>query len=191
MSARERLIASTISLVRTVGVTGASVSAVLDHSGLARRTLYLNFPGGKPELVAAATELAGAAITASIEQFLDEPSPARVVESFLRMWETALAHSAYTAGCPLVAATLSRAEAPAAADTAAAAFARWESLLTSRLELSGLASDEAADLATTVVAGIEGAVIMSMAQRSAKPLQRTGRGLVALVETRTVREPNP
>ena len=184
MSARERLIASTVALIRSGGVSGASVSEVLEHSGLARRTLYLNFPGGKSELVTIATELAGAAITASIEESLDQPDPGRVVEAFVAMWANALGDSDYTAGCPVVAATLSRAEVPAAADAAAAAFMRWEDLLASHLRNAGLAADTAADLATTVVASVEGAVIMSLAQRSPVPLQRTGRQIVALIDAR-------
>src|SRR5690349_7563055 len=104
MSARERLITSAIALIRSAGVAGASVSALLDHSGLARRTLYLNFPGGKPELVQAATDAAGAELTAAIREFMADADPAQALAAFLQMWEAMLAESDYTAGCPIVAA---------------------------------------------------------------------------------------
>jgi hypothetical protein len=51
MSTRHRLIDNTIALIRR-GVGSASVSEILELSGVARRTLCLNFPDGKPALVA-------------------------------------------------------------------------------------------------------------------------------------------
>jgi TetR/AcrR family transcriptional repressor of lmrAB and yxaGH operons len=184
MSARQRLITSAIALIRSVGVAGASVSALLNHSGLARRTLYLNFPGGKPELVAAATDAAGAEMTASIENCMVDADPARALAAFVQMWERMLADSDYTAGCPIVAATLGRSEAPAAADAAAAAFSKWEDLLTRLIREAGVERSAAADLATTAVATIEGAVIMSVAQRSPTPLRRANRVLSTLIDAR-------
>lgn len=179
MSARERLIDSAIALIRSVGVAGASVSALLDHSGLARRTLYLNFPGGKPELVRAAADAAAAELTAAIQDCIHDADPARAVAAFLQMWEAMLANSDYTAGCPIVAATLGRSEAPDAADVAAAAFRKWEGLLAQLMREAGVERSAAADLATTAVAAVEGAVIMSVAQRSPIPLRRVRRVLSA------------
>ncbi len=181
MSARERLITSAIALIRSVGVTGASVSALLDHSGLARRTLYLNFPGGKPELVEAATDAAGAELTASIQSCMVDADPAQALAAFTQIWEAMLTETDYTAGCPIVAATLGRSEAPAAADAAAAAFSKWEGLLTQLISEAGVEGSAAADLATTAVAAVEGAVIMSVAQRSPTPLRRANRVLAELL----------
>ena len=103
MSARERLITSAVALIRSVGVAGASVSALLNDSGLARRTLYLNFPGGKAELVEAATDAAGAELTASIQSCIADADPAQALDAVMQMWETMLTDTDYTAGCPIVA----------------------------------------------------------------------------------------
>jgi TetR/AcrR family transcriptional regulator, lmrAB and yxaGH operons repressor len=181
MSARERLITSAIALIRSVGVAGASVSALLNHAGLARRTLYLNFPGGKPELVEAAVDAAGAELTASIQSCMVDADPAQALAAFTQIWEAMLTDSDYSAGCPIVAATLGRAEAPAAADAAAAAFRKWEGLLTQLIREAGVERSAAADLATTAVAAVEGAVIMSVAQRSPTPLRRANRVLSTLL----------
>ena len=51
MTARERLIASAIELLRRNGVAGTGLAQLLEHSGTARRSVYVNFPGGKSELV--------------------------------------------------------------------------------------------------------------------------------------------
>lgn len=184
MSARQRLIDTTIALVRRRGVASASVSQILEHSGLARRTLYLNFPEGKPELVAAATESAASGFSSMLEGMVIGDDPIASVAAFVRAWETALADSDYSAGCPIVAATLGASEAPAAALAAANAFTQWVRLLAQPLVEAGLDPTAAEDLATTVVATIEGAVIMSMAARSALPLQRAGRDLATLIAAR-------
>lgn len=184
MSARQRLIDTTIALVRRRGVGSASVSQILEQSGLARRTLYLNFPNGKPELVAAATESAAAGFASMLEGIVIEGDPIASVAAFVGAWEAALADSDYGAGCPIVAATLGSSEAPAAAQAAANAFAQWVRLIARPVEEAGLDPSSAEDLATTVVATIEGAVIMSMAARSSVPLQRTGRDLATLIRVK-------
>ena len=189
MSTRQRLIDATISLVRRRGVGSASVSEILELSGVARRTLYVNFPDGKPELVAVATTSAAAAYGAQLEVLVTERDPVRMVKAFTKTWETVLADSDYDAGCPIVAAALARSDAPAAADAAAAAFTDGVALLTQVGEASGLDRRAAQDLATTVVAAIEGAVIMSIAARSCVPLQRAGRGLTTLVDATLAARP--
>jgi AcrR family transcriptional regulator len=184
MSARQRLIDTTIALVRRRGVGSASVSQILENSGLARRTLYLNFPDGKPELIAAATESAAAGFTSMLEEMVAAGDPIAAVAAFVRAWEGALAEDGFCAGCPMVAATLGGTEAPAAAQAAASAFAQWVRLIAGPLETAGLAPEPAEGLATTVVATIEGAVIMSIAARSPIPLQRAGRDLAVLIEAK-------
>jgi len=185
VSARQRLVDATVAQVRRHGVAGASVSGILEHSGVARRTLYLNFPDGKPALVAAATETAAQFITATLERVLAEGDPVQVVETFIDEWVHLLDSTGCAAGCPIVAAALGRDEAPAAADAAAAAFAHWTDLVTRAGKRSGLGDEAARDLGTTIVAAVEGAVVMSLAQRSTAPLQRVGRDLVLLTTTKT------
>lgn len=181
MTARDRLIASAIALIRCNGVAGTGIAQLLESSGIARRSIYLNFPGGKSELVASATVVAGQAISEAIERFAVDAAPAAVVEGFVALWRQTLIGSGFSAGCPVVAAALGGTESPAAADNAGTVFADWERLLAVRLEAANVAPETAARLATTVIAAIEGAVIMSLAAKSEAPLQRTGVVLVELI----------
>ena len=77
MSARDALIASATGLVCRHGVAGTGLNALLQDSGVARRTVYLNFPGGKSELITEATRVAGRALTASVTSPLSGSIPAR------------------------------------------------------------------------------------------------------------------
>jgi hypothetical protein len=60
----------------------------------------------------------------------------------------------------------------------------WVRLIATPVEQAGLDPSSAEDLATTVVATIEAAVIMSMAARSSVPLQRAGRDLAVLIRAK-------
>lgn len=157
---------STVALMRRFGVAGTGISAVLDHSGVSRRSVYLAFPGGKQEMVTEATRLSGDTITALIDRAAAEPDP---LGSFVRMWKKVVADGDFEDGCPIVAAALGRNEAPAAADLAGDVFARWETTLAAALDPTHHDADA---LATTVVSAVEGAVIMCLAQRTTDPLDR-------------------
>jgi len=185
MAARDRLIGSAIALLQRNGVAGTGIAELLEHSGTARRSVYLNFPGGKAELLANAAATAGQTISDVIRRFVAEADPVAGVEAFVALWKNALTGSDFGAGCPIVAAALGRSEAPAAADVAGEVFTDWERLLADRLEVANVEAETAAQLATTTIAAIEGAVIMSLATQSEVPLQRTGQLLAELVAQHT------
>ncbi|MFA4081245.1 TetR/AcrR family transcriptional regulator [Mycobacteroides salmoniphilum] len=181
MSARDTLIASVTGLVRRRGVAGTGLNALLEDSGVSRRTIYLNFPGGKQELVAEATRLAGQELTDIIKAAGDGIDPARGIELFIELWKAQLGETEMQAGCPIVAAVLGRTEAPQAAAMAAEAFRDWHALLAGRLEKHGVDADTARSLARTMIAAIEGAVIMSIAEQSTETLDDVGQRLAELI----------
>ena len=182
MSARDALIASVTGLVRRRGVAGTGLNALLEDSGVARRTVYLNFPGGKAELVAEATRLAGEALTTVIRSADDGGDPAQAVQTFIDEWKAQLSATQMQAGCPIVAAILGRSEAPAAAQAASEAVAEWQAILADRLVRSGVDRDSARSLAALTVAAIEGAVILALATQSTAALDDVGRHLIEVIK---------
>ncbi|MRH89086.1 TetR family transcriptional regulator [Nocardia sp. SYP-A9097] len=185
MGARDRLIDSAIALMRCKGIAGTGIAQLLEHSGISRRSVYLNFPGGKSELVAEATRTAGEASSALMRTITAGADLATVIAAFPAMWRDVVVASDFTAGCPIVAAALGRSESPEAADVAGATFLEWEGILADRLEAEALEPDTARSLATTIVAAVEGAVVMSLATRSTDPLERAGKQLADLVAVHT------
>ena len=182
MSARDALITSVTGLVRRRGVAGTGLNALLEDSGVARRTVYLNFPGGKAELVAEATRIAGHALTAVLQSADDGGDPALAVAAFIDQWKVQLRATQMEAGCPIVAAILGRAEAPAAAQAAAEAFGDWQAILADRLVRSGVGDDSARSLATLTIAAIEGAIIIALATQSTDALDDVGRHLIEAIK---------
>ncbi|WP_067710833.1 TetR/AcrR family transcriptional regulator [Nocardia yamanashiensis] len=189
MGARDRLIDSAIALMRCQGIAGTGIAQLLEHSGISRRSVYLNFPGGKSELVAEATRTAGQASSALMRAVTGTTDIASAIAAFPGMWREVLVSSDFTAGCPIVAAALGRSESPEAADVAGETFGEWEDILSERLEAENVAPETARSLATTIVAAVEGAVVMSLASRSIAPLERTGRQLADLVALYTGTKP--
>ena len=182
MTAREALIASITGLMQRRGVAGAGLSALLEDSGVARRTVYLNFPGGKAELVAEATRIAGRELSDVIRSADDGGGPIQVVQTFIDQWKVQLRATEMEAGCPIVAAILGRSEAPAAAEAAAEAVDDWRRILAERFVNAGVEPNNARSLATLVVAAIEGAVIVALANGSTDALDDVGRHLAEVID---------
>lgn len=179
MAARDRLIQSAIELMRCDGIAGTGLARLLEHSGISRRTVYLNFPGGKSELMAEATRVAGDGIAAFLSDAVASPDP---LAAFVAWWRQLLLSSDYAAGCPIVAAALARSESSAAADTAGKSFTEWQQIIADRLSADGVAPASAVSLASTTIAAVEGAVVMSMATRSTKPLEHAADNLRRLYD---------
>jgi AcrR family transcriptional regulator len=168
------------------GVAGTGIAEILTTSGVTRRSIYLNFPGGKAELVAAATRAAGDEMTTLMREYVAQPDP---VGAFTRMWSEVLVSTDFEGGCPIVAAAAGRDESPEAASTAAEVFAEWAQLLTKRLSDDGVKPAVARSLSMTIVASIEGAVIVSRAARSTKPLEQVSHHLNELIAAHRPAQP--
>lgn len=179
--ARPKLVASTIDLVRRYGVAGTGITRLLEHSGVARRTVYLNFPGGKAELVAAATETAGRGIATMLTEVLATTDVDEAFGAFVQWWKDVLVSSDFSAGCPVAAAALGRTDAEAAADIAGDVFTQWETVISSALRARDVPSDSADSLAATAIAAVEGAVIVCMAKRDTSTLDQVGKHLIELL----------
>jgi AcrR family transcriptional regulator len=179
MRVRERLTSATATLMQRHGVAGTGIAEILTTSGVTRRSIYLNFPGGKAELVAAATRSAGDEMTTTLSGYIEQPDP---IGAFTRLWSDVLVDTDFEGGCPIVAAATSRDEAPEAARTAADVFAEWAQLLADRLKADGIDRAAAQSLSTTIVAAVEGAVIVSRAAQSTKPLEQVSHHLNELID---------
>jgi len=178
MRVRERLTSATAGLMQIHGVAGTGIAQILTASGVTRRSIYLNFPGGKAELVAAATRLAGDELTSLLRECVEQPDP---IGAFTNVWSEVLISTDFDGGCPIVAAACSGDEAPEAASTAADVFAEWAQVLADRLTDDGIKRAVAQSLSTTVVAALEGAVILSRATRSTRPLEQVSHHVIELI----------
>lgn len=180
------MIQSAVLLMGEHGVEATSFSEVLAHSGAPRGSIYHHFPGGKAELVEAATRYGADLVADTLRAVLREGGgPAVAVERVAGFWRAALSGTEFAVGCPVVAVTVGGERAPAARDAAEQAFTTWVDLHAEILRSAGVAEDRARSLGTLFVAAIEGAVILSRAERSTAPLERAVDELHAAIRDAT------
>jgi TetR/AcrR family transcriptional repressor of lmrAB and yxaGH operons len=171
---RERMIRSALVLMGEQGVEATSFSQVIEHSGAPRGSIYHHFPGGKAQLIEEATRYAGDAVAALVTQAVEQnDDPVAAVNAVVGFWRTLLYDSDFAAGCPVIAATLEGDNSPPAARKAAReAFERWEQLYAEMLQRAGVPEERARSLGSIAISAVEGAVILSRAERSNGPLER-------------------
>jgi hypothetical protein len=108
--------------------------------------------------------------------------PMALLREFVDLWEDVVRDSDFAAGCPVVAAAISTSdEDPRLANDAAQIFDRWRAALTRSFVADGFGNGEAEGLATTMLAAIEGAVILCRSLRSAQPLRDVAENIEFLV----------
>jgi carbohydrate kinase (thermoresistant glucokinase family) len=166
---RERMIKAASRLLAERGYESTSFTDVIAASGAPRGSIYHHFPGGKDQLIAEAISSQGDRALALLRQLSGRPAP-EVVKGFIAVWRTILTATDMALGCSLVAVTVSGADAELRG-AAGRAFERWHSELARLLEQGGVPADDASQLAMTLLAAAEGAVVLCRATRSFEPLE--------------------
>jgi AcrR family transcriptional regulator len=170
------MILSQALLQRERGVAGTALPDVLEHSGAPRGSIYHHFPRGRAQLAEEATEWAASFITERLRQSLADGDVLTALDMFVADWLAVLGDTEFAAGCPVVAGALDA----GTRDAAAAGFRSWEQLLTAALTAQGAHNAEA--LAVMFIASIEGAIVLSRAEGTTRPLERTADQLRSLLQ---------
>ncbi|THV41675.1 TetR/AcrR family transcriptional regulator [Glycomyces buryatensis] len=179
---RERIVSGTADLISRRGLNAASIRALAKHANAPLGSTYHYFPDGKRQVATEAVEYAGARVAHLLGERL-EAGPVEGLRAFLELWRDIVVKSDFRAGCSVLAVSVEEPtgdDVPPELAAAAAAFEEWERLLTESLREHGADPEAAAELATLIVASVEGAVAMCRAKRSAEPLDRVARRLEAL-----------
>ena len=174
--ARQKMIESAAVLLAMRGVQGTAFSDVLERSGAPRGSIYHHFPLGKDELVDAAIELAGSRALGVLETLHGSP-PKAVTQAFIDLWRAVLVRSNMRAGCAVLAVTVG-ADSPDLLEHAASIFRAWRRGLADLYVEGGMEPGPAEQLATTLVAATEGAVVVSRAERSLDAFELVGKHLL-------------
>ena len=182
---RDRMIVYAADLIGRDGVPGTSIGDVLAASKAPRGSIYHHFPGGKSELMTEAVRYAGEFISSRIAD-THAGSAADAVVSIGDVWRKMLVSTDFQRGCPVLAGGLARRAEPTTADESDEIFRRWRHQIAARLVYEGVDDARADSLANLIIAGIEGAVGLSMTQRSVEPLDLVIGELSRLCESAVV-----
>lgn len=187
-TARRDMIRSASVLFREHGYSGTGFRDVIEHSGAPRGSIYHHFPGGKAQLAAETIGAVGERIGTGLDS-LAQSDPVIVVRALVDQYRQTLLETDFRAGCPILAvAAESHREAPELAEAASRAFARWEAPLARSLRAAGVGRGRAPRMAAMIIAGVEGAIVLSRAERSTQPLDDVGRELEAAVKAAAERK---
>ncbi|MDB1088067.1 TetR/AcrR family transcriptional regulator [Streptomyces sp. ACA25] len=176
---RDRLLEATQESVETAGYFGTGLNQVIAASGTPRGSLYFHFPGGKDQLVAESVRRAGRTIGGTLGSPAGSgPSVAEAVDGVLRQLGDRLEQSGWRKGCPVATVALeTAATSDPLQEACSEVYSSWEAAL--RAQLAG--HRDADDLAVTILALIEGALLLARTHRSRKPLDSVARQVGALL----------
>jgi AcrR family transcriptional regulator len=181
---RERLLTATNELFRRHGYQGTSLKQVTEAAGATIGSLYHFFPGGKDDLTIAAITDSGEAYRQLFEVFAETATDAAsAVVSFFDGAADVLEDTDYIDPCPI--GTVAREVAStneALRQATDRVFLRWIETAASTFESDGIPRPAAEELATTVVATLEGGFVLARARRDATLLRIAGRQVRSLVE---------
>ncbi|CUW32450.1 TetR/AcrR family transcriptional regulator [Streptomyces reticuli] len=182
---RERMVFSAAQLIRRNGVTATGMREVAAHARAPRGSLQHYFPGGKEQLVNEAVGWAGRYAGKRVARFvagLRQPTPSGLFAAMAAQWTDEYAADGFAAGCPVAAATVDCATGDSTREAAAAAFAAWCTPVAAALTDMGVPAARAASLATLMISTLEGAILLSRAERDVRPLATAVRELGPLLD---------
>ena len=179
MSSRERLVDTMRDLLSRQGYAATGLNQLVAESGSPKGSIYHFFPGGKEQIAAEAVTRAGVeAAAATSLAFANTATAAEAVDAIVGWLGGQLRDSDFRYGCSIAATAL---QVDAGSErlrlACADAFTTWLDALSDGLTDAGWAPGEARSRATVALASIEGALVLSRAQRSLWPLDHVRRQL--------------
>jgi AcrR family transcriptional regulator len=181
---RDRIVEATSALFMQQGYSGTGLKAIAEAGEATTGSLYHFFPGGKAELAAATLRHSGAAYEALVVAVFDSaPDLLTAVDTCFMVAAETLRQTDYVDACPI--ATVALEVASSDEDLRLVTdeiFASWHRAAAARLERGGLARRHADELATVLVAGLEGGFLLSRVAKDASRMEVIGRAMVQLVE---------
>jgi TetR/AcrR family transcriptional repressor of lmrAB and yxaGH operons len=171
---RERVLRTAAALFRSQGYHATGLNQVLAEGGAPKGSLYFHFPGGKEQLAVESLAL-------SANEFGQELVRIDSLDAALELLGAQLVESDFRDGCPIATVALdAAAESEQIRQACDNAYTSWERVIAHFLAQQGIS--DAAGLATTVLAAIEGALLLAKTRRDIAPLRQVGAHLTTLIE---------
>ena len=183
---RERLLVTGERLFRTQGYSGTGLKQLAQEAEAPWSSIYHFFPGGKQQLGAEVVRHAADRYAALLAKaFASFSDPADAVAAIFKAEARILTESDFRNGCPVASVTL---DVSSTVDElripCAEAFDLWIGTIAQGLGTAGLAAKEARALASYVLSSLEGAIVLTRAEKRVAPLERTASFVVQTVRGR-------
>ena len=164
---RQKMVDGASEVLARRGLHATAFSEVLALTGTSRGSIYHHFPGGKAELIEAVLDHCSARVDEQLQALHGQPAEA-VVRGALAIWRGMLVRNDCESGCAVAAVTVA-ADSSRLLQDCRQAFEQWTTTLASALQAGGLAPAPARAMATLLIAGVQGALLLSRAQGDLAP----------------------
>jgi len=168
-------------LIAERGLQGMSTREVLARTGAPRGSVYHYFPRGRAQLIEEALDRAQHWMVEQIGDIHVE-TPAEVIDGYVDIWRKVLEATEFQIGCA-VAGLVTGAQDDDLLERGRIAFAAAANALAIQFRKVGISETDASSQATMLVASVEGAVLLSRAQRDGAPLDLVARELTNATNT--------
>ncbi|MEU8678649.1 TetR/AcrR family transcriptional regulator [Streptomyces sp. NPDC048560] len=184
-STRDRIVVAASRLLQRQGYIGTGIKQIAQEAEATLGSVYHFFPGGKEAVAVAAIKHSTEEFATLLRKALDsEDDPADAVLACAQQLADELGESGWIDGCPVTAAALETLGTDSEIQQACAdALRSWEQLVREKLLRCGFPSQNARELATTIISALEGAEVTAQVNRSEEPLLMAGRQLARLVRS--------
>jgi AcrR family transcriptional regulator len=181
---KERILDSSGELFRRQGYLGTGVKQILEEASAPFGSLYHFFPGGKAELGAETVRRSGTLYGLLLGEFAGpDVELATGIRNFFAAAAETLVETDYADACPIATVALEVSSADEGLRQACAdVFAAWIEGGCERFVLAGIPRARARALVIQMLAGLEGAFVLSRALRSTEPVELAGEASVAAIE---------
>jgi TetR/AcrR family transcriptional repressor of lmrAB and yxaGH operons len=187
---RDRVIRSSLELMRRRGYAGTVISDIVNESRAPRGSVTFHFPGGKEEIAGEVVDLMTRDIVDQVDRVADHATtPAAVIRAHIGEIGKRLESSGWVAGCPVAPITVELADDSYRIRRACAHFfTMWQANLARRLADRGLDDTRAAQVAALTIYATEGALVVARAERTLDALNTVADELSLLCDfsSRTV-----
>ncbi len=182
-TSRQRIERVAADILARDGYNGMGLKALSQASSLPYGSIYHHFPGGKEDIAVAAIRTRGVWIAGLIEQGFAKGVTRPAMRAMFAFMADRLERSEWLDGCaigtPALDGSSDSARIRAACD---AAFTSMIDPIATALARMGLSRGGARDLATTIMATYEGAMMLARVQQSRAPMKAAAESMIRLVE---------
>jgi TetR/AcrR family transcriptional repressor of lmrAB and yxaGH operons len=182
-NAREQILQTTCDLLEKQGYHGTGLNEIVKQSGAPKGSLYYYFPEGKEQITAEAVLQSGRVVSERIQSGLAAGGSApKAIHDFILLIAENVERSGFAAGSPLTAVAMETATQSERINLACReAYEMLQAAFREKLLESGFPKTKAEELATFVVASVEGGIILSRVSHTADPLRLVARQLKMLL----------
>jgi TetR/AcrR family transcriptional regulator, lmrAB and yxaGH operons repressor len=173
-TSRDKIVKTTGRLLEEQGYHATGLNQIIRESSAPRGSLYYYFPRGKDELATEALEQSVDRLARQTERAMDRfASPAKATRAFLDYIADCVESSNYRQGSPLAGVATETATTNEALNLVCRrAFSRLQGVFEIKLVASGFDKTRATELATYIIAAMEGGILLSRTNHSGDPLRR-------------------